>query len=292
MVAEVTRILSDLHYGDPASRVRSLDELRPLFAGADRVLFNGDSIETRRSPISRQTDEIRREFIEFTRSMGPGCTVVTGNHDADLSTLHHLELLGGLVLITHGEVLFDELVPWSRELPKIREFYRMELAALPAAAREAPAERLAAGKRACVRLELSEDPHPCHPWGRSQRTRRIFWPPRRTLAMFKAWRELPGRAAAFASQFRPGARFIIVGHTHRPGVWIRPDIVVINTGSFTPPFGCYAVDVAVAQIVVRKVRRSGGHFVLGRVVAAFALAPTADGLADSAAIMPRLAPAP
>jgi hypothetical protein len=69
-------------------------------------------------------------------------------------------------------------------------------------------------------------------------------------------------------------------------------MVVINTGSFRPPFGCYATDVAAGQILVRRVRHAGGSFTLGRVVAAFALAPTGDGLPDSAAIMPRLASAP
>jgi predicted phosphodiesterase len=292
VVAEVTRIISDLHYGDPASRVRSLDALQPLFAGADRVVFNGDSVETRQNPIPQKTAEVRQEFIEFTRNAVPGCTVITGNHDPDLSTIHQLELLGGLVLVTHGEVLFENLVPWSRELPQIREFYRQELAALPAATRELPGERLAACKRACARFELLDDPHPRHPWGRFRRTLRIFWPPRCTVAMIKAWSELPERAEAFALQFRPGTRFVMVGHTHWPGVWIRPDIVVVNTGSFRPPFGCYAVDVSAEQVVVRKVRHSGGRFALGRVVAAFSLAPTRDGLPDSGGMMPDLAPAP
>jgi predicted phosphodiesterase len=292
VVPEVTRILSDLHFGDPASRVRSLAALCPLFAGADRIVFNGDSLETRRSPISHKTDAFRQEFIEFTQTEVPRCIVVTGNHDPDVSTIHHIELLGGLVFVTHGEVLFDDLVPWSRELSQIRDLFRQELAALPSSQRDAPGERLAASKRACARLELADDPHPRHPWGRVLRTARIFWPPRRSWAMFTAWRQLPDRAAAFAREYRPGARFIAVGHTHRPGVWIRPDLVVINTGSFQPPFGCYAVDVSIEQIVVRQVRHSGGSFDLGRVVAAFALAPTRDGLPDSPAIMPNMAPAP
>jgi len=292
VVAEVTRILSDLHYGDPSSRVRRLDALGPLFAGADRIVFNGDSLETRPSPGSAETDAFRAEFIEFTRRAVPRCTVVTGNHDPDVSAIHHLELLGGLVFITHGEVLFDDLVPWSRELSQIRDLFREELAALPPSRRAVPDERLAAAKRACARLKLADHPYPRHAWGRVLRTVRIFWPPRRTWAIFRAWRELPGRAVAFAREYRQGVRFVVVGHTHRPGVWFRSDVVVINTGSFQPPFGCYAVDVSIEQIVVREVRRSGGRLDFGRVVAAFALAPTDDGLTDSSAIVPNLAPAP
>jgi predicted phosphodiesterase len=292
VVTQVTRIISDLHYGDPASRVRSLASLQPLFAGADRVVFNGDSVETRQSPVAHQTATLREEFGKFTRSTVPDSIVITGNHDPDISTVHHLDLLGSLVFITHGEVLFEDLVPWSRELPQIREFYRQELAGLPAAARENPGERLAACKRACARFELSDNPYPCHPWGRFRRTLGILWPPHRTLAMLKAWSVLPDRAVAFARQFRPGSRFVVVGHTHWPGVWIRSEMVVINTGSFCPPFGCYAVDVSIEQVVVRRVCRSGDNFGLGRVVAAFALSPTRDGLRDSGTMMPDLAPAP
>jgi len=79
VVAEVTRIISDLHYGDPASRVRSLDALQPLFSGADRMVFNGDSVETRRNPIAHKTDQIRGEFLDFARSAAPGCTIVAGS---------------------------------------------------------------------------------------------------------------------------------------------------------------------------------------------------------------------
>ncbi len=292
MVVEVTRVFSDLHYGDPASRVRSLPALCPLFAGADRIIFNGDSLETRRSPIASESEARRGEFLGFTRNEAPRCIVVTGNHDPDVSAIHRLELLGGLVFITHGEVLFEDLVPWSRELPQIREFYRQELAALSPSERGAPDERLAAAKRACARMVLIEDPHPRHPWGRLVRTARIFWPPRRSWAMLRAWQQLPDRAVAFAGEYRPGIRFVIVGHTHWPGVWMRSGAVIINTGSFQPPFGCYATDVSAEQIVVRQVGCSGGEFYLGRVVASFALAPTGDGLPDSSTIVPKLAPAP
>lgn len=290
MAADITRILSDLHYGDPASRVRTLAALRPLFAGADRIVFNGDSLETRASPISSQTDEIRREFLEFAHHEIPRCTLVTGNHDADLSGTHSLDLLGGLVLVTHGEVLFDELVPWSHELPQIRRLFREELAALTPAQRDDPTERLVACKRACAKLRLPHNPHPRDLWQRLIFTARIFWPPQCTLAMVRAWYELPDRAATFARRYRPGSRFVLVGHTHRPGVWMRPGMVVINTGSFRPPFGCYAVDVSPEWVVVRRVRYYHGSFALGRVVASFALAPTDENSGAVSAILPKLAP--
>ncbi|MBC7369402.1 MAG: hypothetical protein H7343_21760, partial [Undibacterium sp.] len=42
LVPGLTRILSDLHYGDRASRLLSLGQLRPLLDGPDHVVLNGD----------------------------------------------------------------------------------------------------------------------------------------------------------------------------------------------------------------------------------------------------------
>jgi len=287
---EITRVLSDLHYGDPGSRVRSLDALAPLFAGADRIVLNGDTLETRDSPITQETDARRAEFLEFARRAIPRCTLITGNHDADLSETHHLDLLGGLVFIFHGEILFEELVPWSRELPQIRILYGTELAALTAEARADPWARLAACKRACAKLRLHHNPHATALVDRAILLGRIVWPPRCPLAMLRAWRELPERAADFVQQHRPKSRFVLVGHTHFPGVWVQSGVVVINTGSFRPPFGCYAVDLSAEAVVVRKVVQRGGAFALGRVVAAFSLAPTDEGSGAVATILPNLAP--
>ncbi len=291
MAHGIIRILSDLHYGDSGSRVRSLAALRPLFAGADRVVFNGDSVDTRPSPNPRRTARIRRRFLDFVQRELPRGVVLTGNHDADLSELHHLDLLGGLVFVTHGELLFEDLVPWSSEQPQIVALYREELAALAPAEREVLETRLGACKRACAQLRLLHDPFPRGFWPRTARAVRIFWPPRRPLAMVRAWRELPERVAAVVRCYRPRARFAIVGHTHLPGVWHRTGLIVVNTGSFATPLGGYAVDVSPETVVVWRIRRRAGAFHLGRMVASFALAPV-DGTVAPAAVTAGWAPAP
>jgi predicted phosphodiesterase len=289
---EVIRILSDLHYGDRASRVRSLPALRPLFPGADRVVFNGDSLETRAGPLGADTARRRQHFLDFIQRAVPRGVLLTGNHDADISDRHHLDLLGGLVFVTHGEILFEDLVPWGREQPRIGELYRQQLAALLPAERERLEARLSACKRACAQLEPFHDPQPRSPWRRTLQTARRFWPPRRTIAMIRAWHELPDRVASVVRCYRPRARFVVVGHTHLPGVWVRQQLVVINTGSFCPPFGAYAADVSVERIVVRRVRSHRGRFYLGRVVAAFALAPGEDSTRDASAVVGGLVPTP
>jgi len=292
VAVENTRILSDLHFGDPGSRVRSLAALCPLFAGADRVVFNGDSLDTRVCPEGRGPTEYRQAFLDFIGGEVPRPTVLTGNHDADISTTHHLDLLGGVVLVTHGEILFDSLVPWGQDQPLLANYFQEELDALPPAEREALEPRLAAGKRACARLHLPPGAFPRTGWQRVRHLAGKFWPPTCAVEMARAWRRLPSLAAEFARRHRPGARFFVVGHTHLPGVWHRRGLVIINTGAFCPPFGSYAVDLSPVQVVVRRVRRDRDRFALGRVVASFALAPTPEGPAPSADTLPELAPVP
>jgi len=48
----VTRIFSDLHFGDRASRARRLAQLRPLLDGVDALVLNGDTLDTRPGPRS------------------------------------------------------------------------------------------------------------------------------------------------------------------------------------------------------------------------------------------------
>jgi len=101
-----------------------------------------------------------------------------------------------------------------------------------------------------------------------------IWPPSRIPNILRAWAQLPGRLADFAAEHRPQACCLVAGHTHRPGVWRRPDgRVVINTGAYCRPFGRLIVDVAADRAVVRRVRRRGRDFEAAATVAEIALAP-------------------
>ena len=46
----------------------------------------------------------REAFLEFIAPYRERLTLLTGNHDPDISPHHHLELAGGRVLVTHGDV--------------------------------------------------------------------------------------------------------------------------------------------------------------------------------------------
>ena len=99
-----------------------------------------------------------------------------------------------------------------------------------------------------------------------------IWPPHRAVFMVRAWSEAPRRAEALVRRHRPGARFVLMGHTHRPGVWrTGTGPVIVNTGTFCPPFGSLAVDLTPGQLKVRRIERQGGEFRAGATVAEFSL---------------------
>jgi predicted phosphodiesterase len=281
----VLRIFSDLHLGDRGCHVRALEQLAPLFAGADALVFNGDSLDTRPGPVhlpaaalaaaDAATAAQRAGFLDFIARHAPPTTLLTGNHDPDISAQHTLDLAGGQVFVTHGDVLFDDIVPWSRDVPLMRRLLARELAALAPAERTQFDHRLAAFRRVCAGVPQ-----------RHHSERNLFryafgvladvaWPTR-TLAVLRTWRATPALAARVLHTHRPHARFLLMGHTHRPGTMAAPGgLTVINTGSFCAPATPCAVDLTAEKLILRLVVKRRGVFRFGRTLATFALASAA-----------------
>jgi predicted phosphodiesterase len=273
-VAEtITRIFSDVHYGDRSSRVRSLSQLLPLARGVGRLVLNGDMLDTRAGPNPAHTEACRADVRDFTARIGIPMTFLTGNHDPNFSDLHTLDFAGGRVFVIHGDILFDSIVPWGHDAAPIQRDVRAALAALPPGADQILEERILVfrGVAASVRQRHQAERHPLRYAYRFVTD--TIWPPHSAVSILRAWRDMPRLASALARRHRPGARFILVGHTHRPGVWpCGNGVTVINTGSFTRPFGAYAVDLTGSRLTVRRIREGNGEFHAGRVVAEFALA--------------------
>lgn len=200
--------------------------------------------------------------------VGVGGTFINGNHDPIISATNHVELAAGQVLVTHGDVLFEGLSPWSRESGILVSAHRKERLALAD-----PADfeqQLSATKRAALAIERQGHTLRCTS-GRALRNFLYeFWPPWRPLRILTCWASAPRRAAEMAKHYRPAAKFIVLGHTHRGGIWRRGSRVIINTGSFLPFSGRFAVDVTHArEVVVREVVQSKRLFRLGKEIARF-----------------------
>ncbi|WP_414662310.1 metallophosphoesterase [Horticoccus sp. 23ND18S-11] len=273
MSGPLTRIFSDIHFGDHASRVTRLAQLRPLLAGVDHAILNGDTLDTRPGPNPGHTAECRAAADTFFGREVSAATFLTGNHDADVSNRHHLDLADGEIFVTHGDIFFDDIVPWSKDARLIRRKIEAELRALPAGQHHDLDQRCAAFRRVAISIpqrHQSERNRLKYAWHYLADT---VWPPLRILRVIRAWRDAPESAAAATQRHRPAARFVVSGHTHRPGIWRMPGgIIVVNTGSYCPPLGGCVVDVTTDRLIVRRVEARAGEFHPGDVVAAFPLA--------------------
>jgi predicted phosphodiesterase len=271
--AELTRIFSDIHFGDRASRVYQLDQLRPLLEGVTHLVLNGDTLDTRPAASPDHTERCRASVGDFFRGHVPRTTFITGNHDADFSPHHHCELGAGAVFVIHGDVLFDNLVPWSQDARTAGRRIAAELQRLPLDLRHDLDQRLAVFRRVAMTLPQR---HQSERHGLKYTLRFLadtIWPPHRALLILHAWRVMPQRASALAQRYRPQARFVVTGHTHRPGVWrTSAGVTVINTGSFTLPVRAAIVDLTGGLLRVRRVEQRAGEFRPGPILAEFPLA--------------------
>lgn len=272
MAALPIRIVSDVHFAERASRVRALSQLRPLADGVSTLIFNGDTMDTRPGQDNERTARIRREVLDYFGSCATPVVFLTGNHDSDLTPQHSMELASGRVLVTHGDVLFDNIVPWSTEAKVMRLKVIQALAALPEDGSSRLEGRLDAFRCAAASIHQRHQSEQDTLRYAIRLAGDTVWPPNRVLKILRAWREAPGRAAALARRHRPKAKFIVIGHTHRPGVWRTAlGIVVVNTGSFCRPFGAMAAEVGPCTLIVRRIVQKGADFHPGAKVAEFPL---------------------
>ena len=268
----IIRILSDLHYGDCGSRIRSLASLTPLFEGASSLVLNGDTIDTRPGPLPQVTAALRAETLEFFAHSAPPTSILTGNHDPDISDHHRLDLAGGQIFVTHGDVIFDDLVPWGQDASFARQRLKEQLAALPAEARDQLDPRLAVYRRVAAAIPQRHQSERNALKYAANYVADTVWPPDRILRVLRAWRRAPGLTAELARRYRPQARFAVIGHIHHPGCWQLPNgVTVLNTGSFSPPLGGCVIDVRADRVTLRRIAQRRGEFCLGTVAAEFAL---------------------
>jgi predicted phosphodiesterase len=274
MSAGRLRIFSDLHFCDPRSVLQDLECFAPLLGNAERVVFNGDSIDTHVPSQARHLGELR----DFAARSGRETTWLSGNHDPDISEHAELLLHDERLWITHGDVFFHAVAPWSHHAAELRRRFAEALHPLPEPERDRVETRLRLHRQIVRAL-----PEPMELWNQSpvarlRRLAQIAFPPRRPFEILRAWTSTPRRVAALALAQRPNAQVVILGHTHYPGVWRvpvergRPPLIVVNTGSFTRPFGGAFVEIEGERLRVRRIRRDEyGAFREGRSLAELSL---------------------
>lgn len=264
-------ILSDLHLGHHASRIKHPEQLAPMLHGPGSVIFNGDTAEMRNPqdrPVGRK---LAADLARVCHQAGRKAFFVNGNHDPSVSSTNHLDLAQGAILVTHGDILFLGVAPWSRDARHYLNKHRQILDRLGPDDFTDFEKRLLASKRTAIELEMIEGPLTRGHLPGFRLFIRQLWPPWRPFMILKAWCEIPGRSANLARVFRPQARFVIVGHTHYPGAWKVAPRVIINTGSFVPYFGACVAIIESGRLEVRQVKSFKRKFVVGKRTAHFAI---------------------
>lgn len=265
-----TRIFSDLHYGHPGTLLRDVGQFAPLLEGVEHAIFNGDTVEMRFAKEREKGAADLAVFRAFCEKAGTKPVFLTGNHDPALSNLNHLDLLDGALLVTHGDVLFHGLTPWSRESAALKAAHHRELEAL---AHPADLETclLAARRTALSVQHLGPRPHHRSKLRSSAEFLREIWPLWRPLSILTSWARTPSCAGAFAARYRPEAKMIVIGHTHFGGVWRVGQRLVVNTGTFMPYSRRFAVDLISDGVAVREIVEKAGTFHPGREIARLGL---------------------
>lgn len=258
-------VLSDLHMAHPASYVSHPRQLAPLLENVRSVVFNGDTCELANLDRKARARELLHDVHDLCQQRGVRPYFLTGNHDPFISNLHHLDLFGGRVFITHGDALHPAIAPWSRESKAIlAERHRL------LAGRSEPrtlAQVLLLSKQASLVAALYD--HGAKEqglWGRLELVSRFARKPKRILITLMYWANVAHYSHALQQRFRPEAKLMLIGHTHRPGVWKNRDYMLVNTGSYQPLSHSLAVYLDDSQAVVRRVHLRKNEFRTGRVV--------------------------
>ena len=94
------------------------------------------------------------------------------------------------------------------------------------------------------------------------------WPPNRPLRIVKTWLTSHRAAVEALKTYRPDARCMLVGHTHRSFVHEEGNRIVVNTGAFYSLARPLAVDIfpESRELAVSRIAKNQGRFCLGREV--------------------------
>jgi predicted phosphodiesterase len=202
------------------------------------------------------------------RRDGVAVTMLAGNHDPDISAARHLTL--GEILVTHGDVLHPAIAPWTPSAERIRAAHDRAVAALP------DGHDLDLETMLRIFQQASRESTDFEEDASSTSILHMLLRPGAVLRVLRYWHRFARMAAAFAERHAPSARFVVMGHTHRGGIWNVDGRVIINTGSFGFPGRPRAVICEGGELSVRRIRRRGDTY-------AFADAPIATWTLQDAA---------
>ncbi len=263
------RIISDLHLGHRSSLIHHPDQIDSLLKDTSTLIFNGDTLETQFKDRRKAAQATMEELKSLCTSNQVDPLFVSGNHDPSISDLHHITLRNDNILITHGDILFQDIVPWSPHAPRLSFLHQKYFNELTEKQQNDFSQLLQANKKASLNL----NPEPPSPIGGIMGKLMHFLghgrAPQRVYKTFSSWLNTPAIAIDLLQKHCPKTKFFIFGHTHFPGIWRKQDRIIINTGSFVPFLGKLSVDIFPDKLSVRTIRMHKGQAHLSRELASF-----------------------
>ena len=227
------RVISDLHLGHDMSTVRTIASLRPVIAGAARVIFNGDTLQQRAGAFQSRSLAMVAELQRLCEDEGAEPVFLRGNHDPTAWPWELVDLLEDRVSVTHGDVWVRHISPWSARMREYRAVLEGIHGQYDATMRRSIAVRFEILTRCRLALPPSETRQHSHSLAaRASLFFREMWPPRRPWEVLKVYAMLPDLASEFVREYRPESRVLLFGHTHRAKVWRRGGRLLVNTGAF------------------------------------------------------------
>ncbi len=217
------------------------------------------------------------QLFDLCEHDGVELTLLSGNHDPFITDLRHLRLAGGQVFVTHGDALHPAVAPWSPAAARMRKAHAEALAAVEGESRDHLETMLAASQHASKAEWFELEEEASHSSIMAMLVRPWAW-----ISVLRYWRLFPRLAAEFAQRHAPDSRFILIGHTHRAGIWEFDGRTVVNTGAFGFPGTPRAVRIEGQTMSVLRIRYDGATYRLAETIARYELEPVVESAAPSA----------
>lgn len=255
-------ILSDLHLCKRFSTIENVSELRPIWQGFDELILNGDTEESYSRKFSEKSQRATSTLIESAESDNVKVQLLNGNHDPMISNQHAITCHNDKVLIMHGHAVFPEVAPWTWYASKIKS-HREELIQVSGDGFDAQLEatRIASDRSAKSR-EVKNRP------------RLIEIPYRGVWCVTKilhTWWTCPTTTEQWLTKYAPKTRIVIVGHTHRAGIWKIKNKIIINTGCFAFPSHPRGVVIDGNTLQVFRIRKINNEYNLDQELGSWQL---------------------
>jgi predicted phosphodiesterase len=253
-------ILSDLHLGHKASVLDDVAPLEPLLRGAGTLVLNGDTWQELAPEYRAEGSRLWRDLQALCQRLEIDIISLPGNHDPGNRDQDYLALAGGKIIVMHGDTVFPEVAPWSRQAMQKKAELRAIIAAHP---QDTIAQRFALAR------EVSRLLVPPHYPRRKNIIARVWdaiTPPTRAWLMLKSWATMATATRHFAARYFPDCEIMICGHFHRSGIWQRDGLLVINTGSFMPPGSAYWCELHQQTLTLGLIEKRNSQWHRGKTL--------------------------